>query len=100
MPVLRYSVRSAVSAPPVTQNPTRPSSNIRLGFAVEACSEFQSGIMVCISHRARSEGLFHWEAVETRSIFLKTDLIILEDSLCAPGSPLLRSKDATRYLVS
>jgi hypothetical protein len=37
--------------------------------------------------------------LETRSYIPKNRLIV-EDSLCAPGSPMLRSKDAARYLVS
>src|SRR5258708_32270338 len=75
------------------QNPTRPSSTLRCRFAVEACSEF----------RRPNPHLLHWACSNIGAglperrylkhvrIFLKTDS--LEDSLCAPGSPLLRSKD-------
>jgi hypothetical protein len=53
----------------------------------------------CCTGRART-GVLCCKAVSKHvCIFLKTDSF-LEDSLCAPGSPLLRSKDAAWLPVS
>ena len=77
--------------------PVRPECEIRrgqtptlrLGFAVEACSEFRRGSVAALDVPCES---FRWKAMPKHVyIFLKTDMV--EDSLCAPGSPMLRSKD-------
>jgi hypothetical protein len=52
---------------------------------------------ICV--RARTGNASLAGGLETRSYIPKNRLIV-EDSLCAPGSPMLRSKDAARYLVS
>src|SRR6266851_8110029 len=99
MPVLHSYVRSGVLLPPIVSG-----YKVRRGQAPTLRCRFCGGSVFGIPatdprmpHWACSERrILRWKAVPKHvCIFLKTDL--LEDLLCAPGSPLLRSKEAVWY---
>src|ERR1700729_1485845 len=103
MPVLHSNVRNRVVMSPVGPGANSDAAKLQhlvVGLRLRRVRISSDRLVLhavttCV--RARNASLTG--GLETRSYIPKNRLIV-EDSLCAPGSPMLRSKDAARYLVS